>query len=118
MKHKSSVRQKILSIGQNSNLQNGKRFFTNFTSDRGLISKICKERKKLDTKNQITQFQKWRADLISEYSIEESQMPEKHVKKCSTFLSIREIQIKTIFYLSQWVRAIKQVIAHAGKDMK
>lgn len=116
MKHKSSVRQKILSIGQNINLQVEKRFFfTNFTSDRGLISKICKEHKKLDTKNQITQFQKWRTDLISEFSIKESQMPEKHVKKCSTFLSIREIQIKTIFYLSQWVRAIKQVIAHAGR---
>jgi hypothetical protein len=37
--------------------------FTNLTSDRGLISKICKELKKLITKKQTTQSKKWGIEL-------------------------------------------------------
>ena len=47
-----------------------------------LISVIYKELKKIDT------------DLNRDCSTEESQVTEKHLKKCSTSLAIREMQIK------------------------
>jgi hypothetical protein len=63
MKLKVSVRQRRLSIGQNSNLHNGGKIFNNPTSDIQLISKIYKEIKKLQTTNQITQCLKWGTEL-------------------------------------------------------
>jgi hypothetical protein len=54
--------------------------FTNPKSDRRLISKIYKVLKKLSTKKPI---KKWGIELNREFTIEESQMAEKHLKKCS-----------------------------------
>jgi hypothetical protein len=64
------------------------RIFTYPKSDRGLISNIYKELKKVDSrksnnpiKQRILTEQYWKA--------------EKHLKKCSASLIIREIEIKT-----------------------
>ena len=68
--------------------------YMNPTSDRGLISNIYKNLKKLDSENQIDLL-KWGTELNKEFSTEEYRMAEKHLKKWSTSLVTREIQIKT-----------------------
>jgi hypothetical protein len=46
--------------------------FTNPTSDRGVISKICKEVKKVGSREPITLLKKWSTELNREFSIKES----------------------------------------------
>jgi hypothetical protein len=59
------------------------KIFTNPTSDRGLISKIYKELKKLTTKKPNNPIKKLGIELNQEFTTKESQMAEKHLKKCS-----------------------------------
>ena len=59
------------------------KIFINPTSDRGLISKICKELKKLDSREPNNPTKKWSRELNIEFSSEESRMAENHLKKCS-----------------------------------
>jgi hypothetical protein len=69
--------------------------FTNPTLDRGLISEICKELKKLDSKEPNHSTQKWSTkELNREFSTNESQIAQEHLKKCSTSLVIRKMHIK------------------------
>ena len=65
------------------------KIFTNPTSDRGLISNIYKELKKLDPRKPNNPIKKWGTELNKEFSPEELQMAEKYLKKCSTTLVIR-----------------------------
>jgi hypothetical protein len=71
----------------------GKDLYQSYTK-RGLISNIYKELKMLDSREPITLL-KIGSELNKEFSTEEIQMAEKHLKKCSTSLVIREMQIKT-----------------------
>ena len=58
--------------------------FTNHTNDRGIISNIYKELKKLDSRESNNLIKKWGTELNTEFSTEEFRMAEKHLKKCST----------------------------------
>jgi hypothetical protein len=69
--------------------------FTNPISNRGLIFNMYKELKKLDSRESNNPIEKWGTELNKEFSTEEYRMAEKHLKKCSTTLFIREMQIKT-----------------------
>jgi hypothetical protein len=69
--------------------------FTYPKSDRGLISNIYKEVKKVDSRKSNNPIKKWGSELNKEFSPEEYRMAEKYLKKCSASLIIREMQMKT-----------------------
>jgi hypothetical protein len=70
------------------------RIFTNPKSDRVLISNRYKELKKLNSRNSDNSIKKWATELNKELSTEEYQRTEKHLKKFSTSLIIRECKSK------------------------
>ena len=59
------------------------KIFTNIKSDRGLISNIFKELKKVDSRKLNNQIKKWVTKLNKEFSTEEYRISDKHMKKCS-----------------------------------
>jgi hypothetical protein len=49
----------------------------------------------VDSRESSYPIKKWGAELNKEFSMEEYRMAEKHLKKSSTSLVIREMHIKT-----------------------
>jgi hypothetical protein len=79
-----------------------------YTSDKGLITGIHREVKKLNFPQINDPIKKWGNELNRAVSKEKVQMTRKHMKKCSTSLAIRKMQIKTTlrFYLTPVKKAV------------
>ena len=92
IKHKSFCTMKETRSKVKRQPSEWEKMIANEATDKELISKIYKQ---LNSRKINDAIKKWTKELNRHFSKEDIQMVNKHMKRCSTSLFIREMQIKT-----------------------